>query len=145
MKFEIDTDKLKVLADEAGKLFVDPDSESKLVELAAVKDEFDKIWEAVKFKLEFEAVKLNPEFSSIKGDNVKVMYRSYGARYKLDDSLIDKVPPALYEIKTSYSANVKAIEEYIEANEGKVPLGIVQPERNKQISISIKKDEQVEG
>lgn len=142
MKFQIDTDQLRIVADEAGKLFVDPESESKLLELYNVRDEFDKILDAVKLKLESEAVKLDLEFSSIKGNQVKVMYRSYGARYKIDSSLIEQVPPSLYEVKSSYSANVKAIEEYIDANHGKVPLGIIEPERSKQISITIKKDEQ---
>lgn len=141
MKVNIDTDNIKILVDGANKIFLSPDGEQNLVQLYELQDIIEKAIAEAKLRIEAEAVKLDPQFSSIKGDDVKITYRYYGSRYKIDDTNVDQLPKELYNVKTTLTPNIDAIDEYIEKNDGKIPFGILESDRQKQVSITIKKDE----
>lgn len=141
MKVVIDTDQITLLKDKADKIFFDPKGEDVIIELYELQAQIEEAIKQAKLKIETEGLKLDPEFSSIKSDRIKIMYRSYGSRYKIDQSRINELDKSLYKTKTTYVPDVKAIDSYIESNDGKIPLGIESPDRIKQVSIKIKDDE----
>lgn len=135
---QIDVEKLAQLTADADKIFLSSDGEQVLVDLLTIQQQVEAAIDAAKAKLEETGKKLNPDFSSIQGDKVKVYYRQYGSKYKLDEALIKYVPAKLYTSKTVYSPDAKAIEEYIDEHKG-LPQGVLTPERPKTISFSLKK------
>jgi len=143
---KIDIDKLNQLVVEGDKILFTAEGEAVLLELFKIQDQVEEAFKAVKLKIAETALKQDPNFTSIQGAKIKVFYRSYGSKYKIDASLVDQVPKELYEVKVSYSAKSKEIDNYAEEHGG-VPYGIIETEREKQISITQKdkevKDEQV--
>lgn len=140
---QINIEKLKDLIQDADKIFLGPEGEEVLLQLLEIEKQVELAIEAAKLKLEETALKLDPNFSSIQSDKIKVYYRSYGSRYAIDESNIDMLPKDLYETKTSYSVNTEAVDRYIEEHKG-VPIGIIEKERPKSLSFSVKgkKDEE---
>lgn len=140
MKITIDTDQVKLLTDDTGKIIFTPDAENAIVQLNELKKSLDEAEKEMKQNIESEALKYDKNFKSVQGDRVKVTYRSYGAKYRLDESRVDEVPPQLIEKKVVYKlASSGDIDKYLEENEG-LPVGIEVPDRPKQISITIKDD-----
>lgn len=127
-------DKIKL---EADRIFLEPEGEETLVKLLEIQTQVEQAIDAAKVKLADAALKLNPNFSSIQGDKVKVYYRAYGSRYKIDESLIDQIPIELYTKKLVYTPVAEAIEEWTKQHEG-MPIGIIEPERSKSLSFSLK-------
>lgn len=131
-------ERIDKLISEADKIFLDADGENVLVELLEIQKQVEDAIDQAKSILEEKALKLDPNFASIQGDKVKVYYRSYGSKYIIDESNLSKLPKELYNTKVKYEPDSKAIDNYINENEGKIPLGIIEKERTKQISISLK-------
>jgi len=138
----IDIQKLAKLVVDADKIFLTPEGEEVLMQLLDIRQQVEDAINAAKKKLEETALKVDPNFSSIQASNVKVYYRAFGARYKIDESLIDKLPKNLYETSIKFNAVAKEIEKYAEENKG-LPQGIIEAERTKTITFSLKgkKDE----
>lgn len=134
---EIKLETLNELVADSKNIIFSADAENTLVTLLGIQKQVEDAIDQAKKNIEQAALKLNPNFSSVQGDKVKVFYRSYGSKYKIDESFIDQIPVDLYSIKKSYSANTKAIETFVESNKG-LPIGIIEPERPKSISISLK-------
>jgi hypothetical protein len=135
---QIDIEKLAQIKVDADKIFISAEGEQVLVDLLTIQQQVEEAIEAAKLKLEETGKKLNPDFSSIQGDRVKVYYRQYGGKYKLDESLLEYIPAKLYTTKTTYTPDTKAIDEYIDEHKG-LPQGILTPERTKSLSFSLKK------
>jgi hypothetical protein len=140
----IDIEKLKKLTADADKIFISPEGEEVLIQLLAIQEQVDEAIKAAKAKLEKTALELNPLFSSIQADKIKVFYRAYGSKYKIDESKVQFIPKELYTIKTTYAAETDAVDQYIDQHEGKIPDGISEPDREKQISISLKRQAKLE-
>ena len=138
----IDIEKLDRLVADADKIFISPEGEEVLVSLLDIRNQVDLAIDEAKKILEESALKLNPNFTSLQADKVKVYFRTYGSKYKVDESHIKDLPEEYYDIKKSYSPKTEAIEGFVEKN-GALPLGIIEPERVKTISFSLKgaKDE----
>lgn len=145
MIITIDTDRVAGLKKEGDKILFSQEGESTIAELLELASSIEKAIDEVKKTLEESALKLDPNFVSIQGEKVKVAYRSFGARYKIDASHISELPEKFYTIKTSYSPVTKEIEAHVDET-GVLPLGVDAPERPKKISITVKgvKDEQPE-
>src|SRR3990167_6514442 len=141
---QIDIEKLEKLKAEADKIFLAPEGEEVLVQLIEIQEQVDEAIKAAKAKLEETALKLNPLFSSIQADKIKVFYRAYGSKYIIDDSQVQFIPKELYTVKTTYTPESELIEKYIDANKGKMPQGIIEPDRVKQISFSLKRQAKLE-
>ena len=135
----IDIEKLKKLTADADKIFISPEGEEVLVQLIEIQEQVEEAIKAAKAKLEKTALELNPLFSSIQADKIKVFYRAYGSKYVIDDSQVQFIPKELYTVKTTYTPESELIEKYIDANKGKMPQGIIEPDRVKQISFSLKR------
>lgn len=144
MNVNVDTDDIKILVDGANKIFLSPEGEQVLIKLYELQEQVEEAIKEAKLRIESEALKLNPQFSSMKSDNLKVMYRQYGSRYRIDESYASELPKELVNIKTTITPNLDAVDDYIEQH-GNLPLGLVENQRTKQISISINKNEQVKS
>lgn len=129
--------KLEKLTEYAGEIFISPDGEQVLIDILEAEEKINEIKERAKLKLAEAAAKINPNFSSIQADNVKVFYREYGAKYYLDESQKDLVPPGIITEKISYLVDSKAVEQFVKENNG-MPAGIKEVERSKTLSFSFK-------
>lgn len=134
MIISIDTDDIVITAKSGGKFVFDKSAEDKLEKLLEIKDKLDNVIEQVKSNLETNGLKLNPDFSGVRGDKIKVEYRAFGALYKLVDP--KKAPQEFYKTKTTYSLNTDLVSAYVENHDGELPDGIEKVKRQKKISIS---------
>lgn len=134
---QIDIEKLNDLTEKAGDIFLGPDGEEALVQLLEIQTQVENAIVEAKQKLEAKAMELDPNFSSIQGDRVKVSYRFYGSKYYLEDDKIDQVPEELYKTTTRYSIDTKALGEYLKEKPG-LPVGIKEVERKKSLTFSLK-------
>ena len=110
---QIDIEKLEKLKAEADKIFLAPEGEEVLIQLLEIQEQVDEAIKAAKVKLEETALKLNPLFSSIQADKIKVFYRAYGSKYLIDDSQVQFIPKELYTVKTTYTPESELIDKYI--------------------------------
>jgi hypothetical protein len=136
MLIKIDTDQLPVLAEEGGKLVFDVKAEDAIVKLLELEALVAQAKEAVKQRIEAEALKHNPNFTSVQGDRVKVGYRAYGGKYTIDEARIGELPEELYKTRVVYTPDTKAVDAWAQ-EKGALPLGIVTRPRAKQISIKL--------
>ncbi|MFA5768333.1 MAG: hypothetical protein WC871_02195 [Bacteroidales bacterium] len=135
---KIDIEKLADLVAKSDEIFLTPAGEKHLLKLLEIKNQVDMAIDAAKLVLEQAAQKLDPNFSSIQGDKIKVSYRHFGAKYYLDEPSIDQIDPELYKVIKRYSVNAKAVEDWAETHKG-MPAGIKEVERKKQITFQLKK------
>src|SRR3990167_3856095 len=134
---KIDIEKLDSLKKTADKIFLEPEGEEVLLSLLEIQKQVEDAIDAAKAKLEETALKLDPNFSSIQADKIKVYYRQYGARFKIDESKVAQIPKELYSEKVTYSPIVAEIEKKVEELGG-LPDGVIEPERPKQLTFSLK-------
>ena len=136
---QIDIEKIAELVTKSDDIFMSAGGEQVLVDLLTIQEQVENAIATAKEKLEAAALKANPNFSSIQGDKVKVYYRAYGAKYYVDESNINLAPKEFYtvESKVSYKIDTKALEKSIDQT-GKVPAGIVEVDRKKTLSFSLK-------
>ena len=132
---EIKIENLDKLVAEADKIIITADAEKVLLELLDLQEQIENALKTAKEKIETKALELNPNFQSLRSDNLKVYYRQYGSRYKIDESLVGQIPKNLYETRISYSPIPKEIDKWTREHKG-MPLGILEPERPKQLSFS---------
>ena len=137
----IDVEKLNELVVKADEIFLTAAGEKVLVNLLAIQTQVEQAIDEAKAKLEAAALKANPNFSSIQADKIKVYYRAYGSKYYIDEANINLAPKEFYtvESKVTYKIDTKALEKAIDVS-GKVPAGIVEVERKKQLTFALKKD-----
>lgn len=137
---QIDIDKLGKLTAKADEIFLTPAGEQVLIDLLDLQSQIEKAIDEAKVKLETAALKTNPHFSSIQADKIKVYYRAYGSKYYVDETNINLAPKEFYtvESKVTYKIDTKALEKSIDAT-GKVPAGIIEVDRKKQITFALKK------
>lgn len=127
-------DNLKLKAD---KIFISPEGEEVLIQLLDLRQQVEDAIDVAKTKLEEKGLELDPNFNSIQASKVKVYYRAFGARYKIDPSFVDQLPKNLYKTSTKYDAVAEEIEKYVEGNKG-LPLGIIEADRTKTLTFSLK-------
>lgn len=138
----IDTSILKTnLKEEAGKIYIGPEGEDTLVKLLELQEQVERAIQTVKDVLVVEGAAVNPNFTSIQGDRVKIYYRSYGQRYYIDDLNKNLAPKELYteEMKVTYKIDSTAVEKWVNEHNG-MPAGIIEVDRPKTLSISLKKN-----
>lgn len=137
---QIHTEELEKLVEKADEIFLTPKGEQVLIDLITIQQQVEDAIAQAKLKLESAALKANKHFTSIQGDKIKVHYRAFGAKYYIDEEHINQAPKEFYTIesKVSYKIDTKALEKHIEQT-GKVPAGIIEVERKKQLSFGLKK------
>lgn len=143
---QIDIEKLNKLITKADDIFITADGEQVLIDLLTIEQQVQEAIAQAKIKLEQAALKANPNFSSIQANKVKVYYRAYGSKYYVDEANINLAPKEFYtvESKVTYKIDTKALEKSIEQT-GKVPAGIIEVERKKQLTFVLKKNGKAEN
>lgn len=128
---------------EAGKIFINHEGEKLLIGLVELQEQIEDAIKQAKEALVVAGSEINPNFTSIQGDRIKVAYRSYGQRFYIDEAHRELAPIELYttEVKTSYKVDAKAVEKWIDEHNG-MPAGVVEVDRPKTLSITLKKDAQ---
>lgn len=136
---QIDIDRLEELKSQADQIFLTPEGEEVLVKLLEIQSQVEKAIEEAEAKLESTALKINPNFTSIQGDKVKVYYRAYGAKFYIDEVQINLAPKELYSVESKivYKIDTKAVEDWVDEHGG-MPTGIKEVERTKSIKFSLK-------
>lgn len=139
MKVTIDLDQIKEWVTGASTIVVTPEAEQSLLELFNAQKQIEDAIDEVKAKIQEAALAQNPDFKTVHSDNFTVAYRAWGSRYAIDEAYLKNVPKELYRVKTTLYPETKEIDKYIDAHEGKIPLGIIEKDREKKISITQKK------
>lgn len=134
----VDMDELQLLVQQGKEIFVTFDAEKSILKLLKIQEQVDAAVEYVKQKIAEAGEAYNPNFTSIKGDALRISYRQFGGKYVIDETRVQELPQDLYKTRVSYSADAKAVDKWAEENGG-LPLGISERERAKKISITIKK------
>lgn len=132
-------DNLELLVQGSKQITINPTGEELLVKLLELQEKVDFAIKQCKDKLTTAIQEIDPDLTSISSDNVKVMYRVYGAKFGLNTMLIDHLDPKFYTTKTVYSPNPKEIDNHIKMT-GEIPNGIIINDRSKTVSISLKGD-----
>lgn len=137
---QIDIEKIQELSKKADEIFLSPAGEQVLIDLLTIQGQVEAAIDEAKSKLEAAALKVDPNFSSIQADKIKVYYRAYGAKYYVDETNIQNVPKEFYtaEQKVMYKVDNKALEKHVDTT-GQMPVGIIEVERKKSITFTLKK------
>jgi len=141
MKISVDTDEIKLIAGEAGKLLISKETEVELAKLLDLQVQIELAIKQAEAIIQEKGLVLNPSFKSVEGDLIKASYRAYGQKFYLEEDKLDQVPTEFYtkEITTKYKPNTDTIEKWTE-NNGGLPVGISAPVRVKRVTISLKKN-----
>ena len=139
MKIIIDLDQVQEWVTDADKILLTPDAEKSIMQLLDLSKELELAIDSAKLKIQDAALKLNPDFKSVHSDNLSVAFRAYGSRFSIDETYLNTVPKELYKTKVTISPVPEEVEKWADAHEGKLPMGIVEKEREKKISITVKK------
>jgi hypothetical protein len=134
---EIKIEEVEKLKIDSDKIFLSAEGERTLIQLLEIQKQVEEAIDEAKKRLEYAALKMNPNFTSIQADKIKVYYRSYGERYKIDESQIASIPKGLYSTKVNYKAIAEEVERWTEEHKG-MPVGIIEAERPKSLSFSLK-------
>lgn len=137
MKVVVDLYQIKKWVDDSGEIVTTHEAEEAIIQLYNLKEAIDLAIDTAKKRIESEAIAYNPNFSTISTDNLKITYRAYGGRYTIEKQYQDELPEELIVREIKIKPNVKAIDNYLEENGGKLPLGLLETEREKQLSIKV--------
>jgi len=139
MKISIDTSKLDLLITKGKDIFLTGEAEEAIVEMEYLRKEVDEAYERMKKEIAEKALEVDENFKAIKGDRVKIGYRTYGQKYTIDESNLKFLPKEFYKVKKTikYSPDTKVIDGFVKEHR-KLPMGITEPERKKSLSIKVK-------
>ena len=124
------------IAEEAGKLVMNPKAEAELVKLLQLKELVDSTYERVKDVISKSGEAIMPGFTGVIGEKIKCTYRVYGGKYQIVDPLMAE---GFVTSKPKYDVDTKKIDAYAKEH-GVLPPGITERERAKTLSISLKED-----
>jgi hypothetical protein len=136
----IDTRKIKLAIDESKHFIFKPDSEKALLELKKYRDWINDVYDETLEKIGEAGKKANPNFKGVIGENVRCVYRKYGAKYKYEWDKLDKLEPFIKR-KEWITVDSDKVDEYAEEN-GELPEGIYEPEREPKLSLSVKGEDE---
>lgn len=137
MKITIDTDKLTKLKQDGEKIIFEAEAEKSIMELLDIQEKLEKIIDQLKADLAEEALDYDKNFKSIESDNLRIMFRKYGGRYKIDKTRIKEVSRKLYRVNKRYYPENDEIDKWADENDG-LPLGVIERDRSKKLSITLK-------
>lgn len=130
----IDLEAIGHLVKDADQILLSPEGERNLLKILEAQEALEEFRKEAEELIEQRAKELDPSFNIIRGDQVKVQYRSYGSRYAVDESHVDQLAPSLFKRSVKYSPITKEVDHYYEEN-GSLPLGIMERDTNKKIYI----------
>lgn len=138
MQITFDTDLLAEVKEESGNLFLTPEASDKIASFLEFKKQIELFEDEMKEEIKKRASEFDPNFKSITGDKCRVSYREFGTKYTIDPSLTKEMDVSLFDIDVKFKPNSVAIESFVKENGG-IPYGVIEKERNKSISITLVK------
>lgn len=134
---KLDTAALVEATEKAGQLVFNPSAEDAIVKVLHIQQQVNEAVEAIKAEIERQGLAVNPNFTSVVSDKLKVNYSASGAEFGYDATKRKRFPAPLFTKKVTYSPNSKEIKKYREKT-GKWPAHVFVNERKKTIRISLK-------
>lgn len=135
MKITFDTDEIKKACIDAQTFALNADAEKSIVRLLDIQEQLGEFIEQVKQGIVERAQEVDPNFTSITGDKIKVEYRETGAKYGLIDN--ETVEGRFVTLTERMAVNTDAVEQYWQQYEV-LPAGVVRKERKKTLIIKRK-------
>lgn len=135
----VDLDDLGKLAYDGQNVVLEPEAEQALIQLLELQKRVNEAVDNAKSMVEQRALEHNPNFTSVQASKLKVGYQFFGMKYSIDNEHLDDLSQEFYKTETKYSPVSAAIDKYVK-DEGKLPLGIIERERSKTITIKPIKD-----
>lgn len=139
----INYDNINLLVAGAKSITMNPRGEELLIKLLTLQEQVEQAIKDCKSVLQVAIQEVDPDMTSITSDNLKVMYRVYGAKYGLNDMLIDQMDERFYVKKEIYSLNTAEVDKEIKIN-GNLPTGVNLINRQKTVSITLKGKKEIE-
>ena len=133
----IEIEKLNDLVCDADKIVLSNDGEKSIIQLLKLQKQIEQAIITAKMMVEKKALELNPNLKSITSDNLRISYRQYGSKYKIDESFFEKLDPSFYKVTKRYDVIADEVEKYTEDHKS-LPIGINEIERPKSLSFSLK-------
>lgn len=130
---QINLDDMKALAEESGKFIFTPSAESSLQKLHDTILMLQELEERVKEWIGEKGRELNPNFKGVIGENIKCIYRKYGAKYSYDWKNKEDCMEFLKK-KEYFSVDTDKVDKYVK-EVGELPQGIVEAKREERLSI----------
>lgn len=118
-------------------LFLTSDTVDNLEVLEKVKEEIETLDKEIREIIKEKCLAFDANFKSLSGDKVRISLREFGSKYEIDESKLDIIPQELWESDYKIKVKTDAVDSYLKNSKG-LPDGIVEPERKKTISITIK-------
>ena len=131
---KIDIDKMTALAKEGKRFIFTSGAESALVELHETILKLQALEEHVKEEIGRLGRELNPNFKGVIGENVKCIFRKFGAKYNYDWKNKENAMPFLKR-KEYFSVDAEKVDKYVK-EVGELPGGIVEVSREEKLSIT---------
>ena len=129
----LDSDEISRISQNGSHFVLSPENEKDLVKLLDTYEAIGKFIEQVKSNIEANALAIDKNFTGLRGDELKVEYRAFGAVYEMERP--EKVPEEFIITKTTKSLDTKRVAMYEEEHGGELPMGVERRERKKIISI----------
>ena len=129
-------------AKQGGSFIFKPEAEASLQKLHDTIEELLALEEHVKEEIGRLGKELNPNFKGVIGENIKCIYRKYGAKYGYDWKNKGVAEPFLKK-KEYFSVDADKVDKYLK-EVGELPEGVVLSDREEKLSITYGKDENEE-
>lgn len=137
LKLTVKYTDLQALVEEGKNITVTPKAENAMVALLELQEKVQEAIDQAKKVIEEKALELNPNFSSVRSDKVRVYYRAHGSKFAIDESKVQFLPKDTYKMKVTYSPDSKVLDQYAKEHNGLYPDGVIIRERTKSLSISL--------
>ena len=134
-KLVLDSEQITNACIDAQKFAISAKSEKSLIQLLDIKEKIDEFVEIVKDGIVKEALKFDPNFTSISGDKIKLEYRETGSKFALVDN--ETVEGKFVTMTERLSVKTDEVEQYWQQH-GVLPAGITCKERKKTLTIKRK-------
>ena len=127
----IDPAEIVALQQDGKTIVFNPAAEDAIIRLLEIQREVDGAVEYLKAEIERQGLEYNPNFSSVKGDKIKVNYSAAGAKYG-DNGNCKKRSPKFWKKTVKWGINSAAVDKY-RAEKYRLPAGIVSLPRSKKV------------
>ena len=136
MKIILDSEEIKDICIDATTFAITAEGERSLVRLLNIQEQINAFVEQVKEEIVEKAKTIDGDFTSIKGDVLKIEYRECGSKFTLVDNAT--VKREFITLTERMAVNTKAVERFMAENNGELPAGVQMSDRKKSIIIKRK-------
>lgn len=125
--------------EEGSMLVFNQNAENGIIKLLEMHKKVSDAIQYVQDEIVRQGLSYNENFTSVSGDLIKANYSASGARFKEDNEAPTKHHKApFWKKKVTYAIDADAVEAYEMKHKGKLPVGIVKPQRNRSLRFNVK-------